>query len=306
MILVVGSINMDVILQVRHIPQPGETILASGIRKSPGGKGANQAAAASKLGGDVVLLGCLSDDTHSRILLESLQRANVNIEHIKIIPGINSPSAFICVSESGENCIVVDSGSNAYVSPEFVREKENLFNQAEYCVMQLEIPQETVREVKKLCEKHGVKMILNPSPMKGVPIDIVDHVNILVPNEDEAAYLLGVNCFAEADQDKLQGFLQQHSIETMIVTLGKDGCLLVRRDEKPRHIKTIPRKAVDTTGAGDTFLGAFATMSAEGKSLEESIMMSNIASGLQVMKCGAQEAIPERKVVDYEYKKGLA
>lgn len=301
MILVIGSINLDVILKVRHIPRPGETILADSSKKAPGGKGANQAAAAARLGGDVVFLGCLGDDPQGKRLKAALSKARVNTDYIKIVPGCSSPSAFICVSEKGENAIVVDSGTNTWVTADYIEENEGLFSQAKYCVVQLEIPLSTVAVVKRLCRKHQVKLILNPSPIKGRDKTIVDGADYLVPNEDEAAYLLGLSDFSAADDAMLTAFLQQHHVGTMIVTLGKKGCLLADRSGRVKQFPTIPRRPVDTTGAGDTFLGTLVSMLAEDKTADEAVRMGSAASGLQIMREGAQEAIPSRTEVEAEY-----
>lgn len=168
MILVIGSINMDVSFRVRELPRPGETVLSCSCKKSPGGKGANQAVAASRLGSQVIMLGCLGDDEDSQTLIRSMRAAGVNTDHLRISKGQSSPCAFICVSDSGENCIVVNSSTNQNVTPEYLLENEALFDEVSHCVMQMEIPAETVKTALALCKKHQVQAILNPSPVDGL------------------------------------------------------------------------------------------------------------------------------------------
>lgn len=305
MILVIGSINMDVSFRVDELPQPGETVLATAMKKSPGGKGANQAVAASKLGGHVTMLGCLSDDEDSRSLLKSMKTAGVDISHIRIVEGRSAPTAFICVSARGENNIVVNPATNNLVTPEYIHEYEGLFEKATYCVLQMEIPYETVKEAIALCKKYGVKIVFNPSPIGGVSTELLYHVQLVVPNENEAAVLLGCKSYSEVTENALQKFVQAFDIGCMVITLGGKGCICVQPDRPIRRFPTIPREAVDTTGAGDTFLGALVTRLAENVSLEQAISFANTASGIEVMRKGAQNAMPTRKEVEDEYKKSL-
>ena len=282
MILVVGSINMDICLRVQDIPRPGETVLSQSISKNPGGKGANQAVAAAKLGGEVVMLGCVGNDEHGGMLLHSLRSAGVDTQHILIRPGCASSSAFICVADSGENAIVVDSSANMFVSPEYLLEHEQLFRKAEFCVLQMEIPSQSVRTAMQLSKKHGTKVVLNPSPLSGFDKSLLHGVDVLIPNESEAAALM--------EGQDFEAFMAHYGITEMIVTLGSRGCMQYGAQGEPRFSPSAPRKAVDTTGAGDTFLGAF--VAALSANLPDALAFANTAAGIAVTRRGAQQAMP--------------
>lgn len=296
MILVVGSINMDISLRVTDIPNPGETVMSSGIRKSPGGKGANQAVAAAKLGGDVVMLGCVGQDENGQALLKSLADAGVDTTNIRQIPSTPTSSAFICVSNSGENAIVVDSSANKCVTAEYLAKNEDLFRQAKYCILQMEIPQEAVKYAKQLCQRYGVKIILNPSPLTDFDWALLSDIDYLIPNKEEAATLLGrpYDCISDIEWGD---FMAEYHIQTMIITLGKSGAKAFRSGSAPQFFPAKPQNAVDTTGAGDTFLGAFAASISSGASISNAVCFANIASGISVTRYGAQTSIPEKAEV---------
>ncbi len=302
MILVIGSMNMDVSFKVKDIPHPGETVMAYGVEKSSGGKGANQAYAASKLGGSVVMLGCVGEDENGTALLDSLKSAGVDISHIKRQSDKTTSSAFICVSSSGENCIVVDSSANQLVSPEYLISKEALFDEAEYCVLQMEIPTETVSCAIELCKKHSVKVVLNPSPLTSFNESFLYGVDYLVPNESEAAALIGID-YEKTGDDDWNAFMHKYSIRNLIITLGKDGCCCYDGVNPSVVFPSRKRDAVDTTGAGDTFLGAFVSALSKGKAISEAICYANTASGIEVTRHGTQKAVPTKDEVEYELEK---
>lgn len=299
MILVVGSINMDICLRVNDIPRPGETVLSGGMTKNPGGKGANQAVAAAKLGADVTMLGCVGDDEHGAMLLKSLSDAGVDTRYILRKEQCATSCAYICVADSGENSIVVDSSANSAVSSEYLLQHEQLFEKADFCVMQMEIPMETVKMAVQLCQKHKVKVALNPSPLSSFDPSVLHGVSCLVPNEAEASALLG-KAFAQAGREELSAFMKRYGIEHMIVTQGKKGCSSYRDGEPDIHVEASPRKAVDTTGAGDTFLGAVITALSRGMDTKDALVFANAASGIAVTRRGAQQAMPTAQEVANE------
>lgn len=301
MVLVIGSINMDVSFQVRDIPRPGETIMASGAKKSPGGKGANQAYAASKLGGKVTMLGCVGKDENGETLLASLASAGVDTSRIKRQPGIETSSAFICVSGSGENSIVVDSSANALVSSAYLLESEPLFENAEYCVLQMEIPRETVATAITLCKKHHVKIVLNPSPLTTFDNALLYGVDYLVPNETEAATLIG-KPYEQTDEQDWISFMRKYHIGQMIITLGKQGCRYYDGSNPSQAYPSERRTAIDTTGAGDTFLGALVAALSQGEAISNAIRYANAASGIEVTRHGAQQAVPTKEEVEHDLK----
>lgn len=302
MVLVVGSINMDISLQVNDIPRPGETVLSVGVVKNPGGKGANQAVAAAKMGADVTMLGCVGCDEHGDALIKSLSKAPVQTQYILRKENISSSSAYICVANSGENAIVVDPSANKYVSSEFLWENESLFEQAEYCVLQMEIPVDTVRTAIAICHRHHVKVVLNPSPMNGFDNSLLYGISYLISNETETSELLNKEFDSISERD-IFSFMQEYRIENMIITLGKDGCCLYQQDSGIVRIRSVPKEAVDTTGAGDTFLGAFVAALSQNYGIKNALMFANAASGLSVTRSGAQQAMPTKQEVTYEVEK---
>ena len=301
MVLVIGSINMDVSFRVQDIPYPGETVVASGVKKSPGGKGANQAYAASKLGGKVSMLGCIGQDENGEVLLASLDSAGVDISHIKKQTDVATSSAFICVSSSGENSIVVDSSANALVSPDYLAENEPLFENAEYCILQMEIPYETVSAAITLCQKHHVKIVLNPSPLTAFDNQLLYGVDYLVPNETEASALIGMP-YAQTDEQDWIAFMRKYRIKNLIITLGKQGCRYYDGSESSQAYSSERRTAIDTTGAGDTFLGALVAALSQGETIRNAIRYANTASGIEVTRHGAQQAVPTKEEVEHDLK----
>lgn len=304
MILVIGSINMDVCLKVSDIPSPGETILAHGIEKNPGGKGANQAVSSAKLGGDVIMLGCVGDDAYSEQMLQSMNQAGVNTQYILRGKNLSSSSAYICISDAGENSIVVDSSANMLVTPEYIFAHEELFKKAQYCVLQMEIPANTVSAALELCQKYHVQSVLNPSPVNEFNKKLIRGVNYLIPNENEATSLLG-KTFNQASEEDWQKYMEKYQIDNVIVTMGKQGCQHFSQGSVSKHYLSRKRRVVDTTGAGDTFLGAFVSALAEEFPIEKAFKFANTASGISVTRFGAQQAMPIRKEVEYELEKNI-
>lgn len=292
MILVVGSINMDIVFQVQNIPRPGETIMAGGTRKSPGGKGANQAVAAAKLGGEVVMLGCVGQDENGEAMVASMEAAGVNTAHLLRTAHADTSCAYICVSASGENCIVVDSSANMQVSPAYLDANEALFSRAEYCVLQLEIPVETVKHAMELCRRYQVKILFNPSPMSTFEAALLRNVDYLIPNEVEAAQLLGTEDALALTEGEWQTFMTRYGIRNVVMTAGKLGAYHYEKGGSCTFYPTNPQKALDTTGAGDTFLGAFAAQLSSGADHARAIAFANRASGIAVTRPGAQSAMP--------------
>ena len=298
MVLVIGSINMDVNSLLDTILQPGQTQLCrEAVFKSPGGKGANQAVAAAKLGAEVVMLGCVGKDADGEKMLFSLRDAGVNTDHILVKEDYPTSTAYINVAASGENAIAVDSTANMHVSADYVRAHPELFARADYCVFQLEIPIDTVKAAKALCRKYNVKTVLNPSPTNARTGELLSGIDYLIPSEAEAAALLGKPYEEAADED-WQVFLKKHGIGYMIITLGADGCRHWDAGKESIHHPAKPRQTVDTCGAGDTFLGGFVAALAEGRAETEAISFANAAAGIQVTRSGAQAAMPTRAEVE--------
>lgn len=299
-ILVVGSSNTDLIIKVSDIPRPGETLLGGEFMTFAGGKGANQAVAAARAGGDVVFIAAVGDDPYGTESLKGYKLDNINTEDIKICKGVPSGIAMITISAQGENAITVASGANAELHPDDLDEAEEAFVEADYMLVQLETPLETVEKAICLCGEFKTKVILNPAPAAELPDDIIAGVHIITPNETEAESLTGIRVVGEEDAGKAAEALHKRGVNTVIITMGSSGAFV--SDSASGLKKLIPGfrvEAADTTAAGDTFNGQLAVALAEGLALEEAIRLAHAAAALSVQNMGAQSSIPRREETDY-------
>lgn len=287
---------MDVALKVTDIPRPGETVMSHSVLKNPGGKGANQAVAAAKMEAEVVMLGCVGKDEHGDILLSSLTNAGVDTQNIPQITTTPSSTAYICVSSNGENSIVVDSSANMHVTPDLLLQHEDLFEKADYCVLQLEIPVETVKAAIELSHKYNTKVILNPSPLNNFDTSLLRDIDFLIPNETEAAALVGKSYDKTCNSDWFD-LMERFNLQHLIITLGSDGATLYESSGVATHFASQPCIAVDTTGAGDTFLGAFVASIDAGWDMFNAIRLANTAAGISVTRNGAQSSMPSKEEV---------
>lgn len=296
-ILVVGSLNMDSVIRVHNIPVPGETVLAQGIRQVPGGKGANQAYAAAKLGGQVAMIGAVGDDAFGRQLKDNLASVGVDVSGIETLPGCPTGNAVIPVDDRGENAILVVPGANAQLTTEMIDRHIRLVDECDMILMQLEIPLEVVSYVKQLGRARGKQMILDPAPAKaGLPDDFFAGFDIVKPNETELQTLLGKALpTPQALQDGARALLQK-GVGAVIVTLGEAGAWMVTN----AGVQTFPAckvTAVDTTAAGDSFTAAFAVARSRGESDADAIAFGNRVSGIVVTRPGAQTSVPTMEEV---------
>jgi len=295
-IVVVGSSNTDLIIKVPEIPRPGETLLGGEFMTFPGGKGANQAVAAARAGGDVVFIAAVGDDPYGEEALKGYRLDQINTENIKICKGVPSGIAMITISEKGENAITVASGANALLSPADLEELDEAFRKADYLLIQLETPLETVQKAVELCNEFNIRVILNPAPAAELSDKILEKVSIITPNETEAESLTGITVKDVTTAAKAAESLHNRGIETVIITMGAMGAYLSDRTSGSR--KLVPGfsvQAVDTTAAGDVFNGQLAVSLAEGKELERAIVFAHAAAALSVQKLGAQSSIPRRE-----------
>lgn len=297
-VLVVGSLNLDLMVQAPHLPAPGETLTGRDFRTDHGGKGANQAVAAARLGAPVAMLGALGDDDAGRRLRAGLQADGIHVSALRTVPGgVPTGTAVITVADDGENCIVVIPGTNAHVAAADVDAvAHTLLRTAALLVLQLEIPLPTVRHALRAARAQGVRTLLNVAP--AVPLDDADLacVDWLVVNEGEAALLSGlaVNDAASAGAAALA--LQARGAAQVLVTLGSAGVLHAGPAGALRHWPAPKVQAVDTTGAGDTFVGAFAAGLVAGDA--QALPRALGAAALQVTRHGTQSAMPTRAELD--------
>lgn len=287
-IIVVGSINMDLVVQSPRHPLPGETILGTAFHTFPGGKGANQAVAAARLGGHVKMIGRVGSDSFGDTLLTTLENDGVDTRYMARTENLASGVALITVSDSGQNNIVVVPGANGRLSPADIQASEDAFEGASVVLLQLEIPLETVLEAVRIARRHGAKVVLNPAPARQLPEELLSQVDILVPNESELMLLSGTK-----DINTAVAHLKALGTGNLIVTLGSEG-VLVLEDATSNHILPHQVSVVDTTAAGDGFVGAFAVALTEGKGILDAASWGNAAGALAVTKAGAQPSLPTR------------
>ena len=296
MIVVIGSINMDLVLRVPRMPLPGETLTGGAFRTIPGGKGANQAVACARLSGkvagaqQVAMVGCVGDDAFGATLRAALVGDGIIDSHITTLPGVASGIASILVDDNGQNSIVIAGGANDLLSPAHIDAAQGLIEQADIVVLQLETPMDTVVHAIKLARSLGKTVVLNPAPAASLPDGVLELVDYLIPNEIEAAMLAGVSPEG-ADAKALAAALQKRGSDNVLITLGAKGvhAALYGGDF------TFPAEvvqAVDTTAAGDTFIGGFVAGLASGMDEAESIQQGQRAAAWSVTKPGAQTSIP--------------
>lgn len=291
-IVVVGSLNMDLIMEVDRVPKIGETIKGESMNYLIGGKGCNQAVAASRLGNNVKMIGCVGKDSFSDEILKHLEKEGVNIDGIKKVKDTSTGIATIFKMKY-DNSIIVVPGANNYCSKELIDENIDVIKNADILITQLEIPIETVEYVLNIAKKNGVKTILNPAPAREISKSILRNVDFITPNETEFEVILkrelkDVNELEEA----MLSWQNENKSTKLIVTRGKDGSSYVQ-ENKVKTINTIKVDVIDTTGAGDTFNGALAHGISNGLSMDKAIAFSGVAASLSVTKFGAQTGMPK-------------
>lgn len=295
-LVVVGSTNTDMVIKANHLPAAGETILGSDFFMNPGGKGANQAVAAQRLGGNVTLVAKTGNDIFGRQSLQLFKDEGINTD-LMVVDAINpSGVALITLDKMGENTIVVASGANATLSPVDVEDASDAIANAAVVMMQLEIPIETVEWVASLAKSNDVPVILNPAPACELPASLFPKISIITPNEKEAEMLSGVAITDLDSATEAARIIRAKGVETVIITLGSKGAFISAGDIKElvgAHVV----EAVDTTAAGDVFNGALAVALSERKSLRDATLFACYAAALSVTQFGAQASVPSRQDV---------
>lgn len=296
-IAVVGSLNLDTMLSVPHFAQPGATVAATSWESRYGGKGANQALAASRQGGAVSLIGCVGDDASGRAYLDYLRQQGIHVEGVQRLESVQTGRAYVCVDPKGTNTIVTASGANGYLGAEMVLHQHEILEGADVVICQLEVPLEATISALQRAAELGKTTILNPSPMNSqfpwgqVPVDF------LIANEREAAALLGYQVESTGEAPTIRSQMADLAVGTLIITRGSEHTFLF---SSKQALKVPPPSinALDTTGAGDAFAGAFAVHYAQTHDLIGSLRKANIAGALTCTRLGAQDAIPMRDEVD--------
>ena len=296
-ILVIGSSNTDMVIKTTRLPMPGETILGGNFLMTPGGKGANQAVAASRLGGAVTFICKTGDDIFGNEAIDLFNKESINTACIFKDPERPSGVALINVDDNGENCIAVASGANAYLTVEDVMLAAHCIEEANTILLQLEIPIETVEYVASVAAPMKKNVILNPAPVCALSDALLQNVSIITPNETEASMLTGIKVTDEITAREAAIHLHKKGIATVIITLGAKGALLFH--ENVFSLVRVPEvKAVDTTAAGDVFNGALAVALSENNTMAEAVEFACKAAAISVTRMGAQASAPYKHELD--------
>lgn len=295
-IVVVGSSNTDMILRLPRIPRPGETLLGGDYLTADGGKGANQAVAAARAGGQVTFIARVGTDSLGDTALHGFRRERINVEFIRRDRQSPSGVALIFVADAGENSIGVAPGANGHLSVADVRRAREAIGRANVLLAQLEIPLETVTAAVELAHAAATPVILNPAPARKLPSGLLRRISVLTPNESEASLLTGIRVTNTASAERAARKLRSQGVGTVIVTMGSNGALIVD-DQNVVHVPALPVKPVDTTAAGDVFNGALAVAMGEGRALRDAVRFAAAAAALSVTRLGAQPSAPRRGAI---------
>ena len=295
-ICVIGSLNMDLVVKVDTMPKGGQTLIGSNFKEVPGGKGANQAVAMARLGGNVSMIGKVGNDGFGQTLLNALKADNVNTDYIGIEEGPTGV-ALITVDKNAENSIVVAPGANFKVAVEDIDNNIEAINNSDIVVVQLETPLETIKYGLKKAKEAGKYTILNPAPAVVLEDEIIKNVDLLTPNETELEILSGVEINTEDDIKRAAQIMIDKGVKELIVTLGSKGSLYINK-ERSMFKSAYKVQAVDTTAAGDSYTGALSVAFANNKDVEEAMDFASKVGALSVMKEGAQSSLPTLKDVE--------
>lgn len=292
-IVVVGSANMDMVISAEHFPSPGETLAGYGFMTNHGGKGANQAVAAARLGADVAFIGKVGNDDFGRATTEMMRKENIDVRALTVAEDAPTGVALITTVPSGENTIIIEPGANARLTADDIEQAEAILSEASIVLMQLETPVATLTRAAETAKRHGAYVVLNPAPAPTTPLpaELLQNVDLLIPNETEAATMSGISIESDADLRTAMERLQTLGIKNVIVTLGSKGaCTSI--DSSLQTIPSTKVDAVDTTAAGDTFCGALCTALMQGKELQEAMRYGCKAAAISVTRRGAQMSMP--------------
>lgn len=298
-IVVVGSANVDLVVRTPHIPRPGETVLGRDFVMALGGKGANQAVGAARLGAEVTFLACVGTDTFGDQCLAGYEQEGIDTSYIKRVSDEATGVALISVANDGENSIAVASGANMRLTPSLIEAAGDAFARADVVLLQLEIPVESVIEAARLGRKNGIPVVLNPAPAQSLPSDLLQAVDVLTPNRIELAQLLGVSesDVMAMDDENLAKSALGLGVPSAVITLGKEGALAAGSWGWVR-VPSFPVEAIDTTGAGDAFnAGLVVALGRGGMDLPEATRYACACGALATTKVGAQPSLPDDEAV---------
>jgi ribokinase len=296
-IVVVGSLNMDLVVRMPKIPRPGETLLGGVFKTFPGGKGANQAVAAARLGAHVTMIGCVGDDAFGKEMRATLAAEGIDTTHVLVHTDEATGVALIQVDAQGQNSIAVASGANFRLTGADVEKSMQAIGEFDALVMPLETPLETIYAAARIASRRGAKVLLNPAPAQVLEKDLLELVDVLLPNEHEIALMTGVQLQSTADTRQAAEKLFSLGTKNLIVTLGSQGSALFNASGQETLIPACPVQAVDTTAAGDCFVGALAVGLCEGKPLPVAAEFASAAAAISVTRAGAQPSLPRREEV---------
>jgi ribokinase len=292
-IVVVGSCNTDMVIKADRLPIPGETVLGGTFFMNPGGKGANQAVSAARMGGNVTLISKTGNDVFGKQSMMLYDSENIKTDYILSDPNNPSGVALITVDSNGENCIVVASGANANLFPADINKAYAEIENSDLVLMQLEIPIDTVEYVAEIASKRNIKVILNPAPARALSDKLLKNLYIIIPNRSEAEILSGIKVTDLEKARQAADIISAKGVNIVVVTLGSEGALIKDFDEY-HFVEAVKVDAMDTTAAGDVFCGSVCVGLAEGKSILDSVKMAARAAAITVTRMGAQSSIPYR------------
>lgn len=297
-IAVIGSYAVGMTIMGEHFPKPGETVPGHDFVAMHGGKGSNQAVAAARAGAEVVYGTCIGKDTFGREALEMYQTEKINAEHVRYsTTGKSTGVGLIYVNAEGENEIIIDFAANNEFSREDVDKMMPAIKECKLLLMQLECSMDTVEYAAERCKEEGITFVLNPAPYSPMKDSLLANCTYLTPNESEARQILGLAADDPAADEEVAERIFQKGVKNVIMTRGKKGAY-VRNEQMKETIEGFTVEAVDTTGAGDTFTGAFCVALAEGKSILDAIRFGNAAAGISVTRYGVVESIPTREEIE--------
>ncbi len=306
MITVIGSYNTDMVCRAAHLPKPGETVMGSDFKTGPGGKGANQAVAAARAGCEVTMVAKLGDDNFGKMALDTLKGEGIDVSYASFTELAPTGIAQITVDEkTSENTIIVISGANVTFTKEDTEKAKEAILKSDILLVQLEINIDALSDVITFAGENGVKVVLNPAPYSKIPIEIFKHVTYITPNETEAGYLADIEVVDDESALEAAKKITEMGVKTVIMTMGKRGCLVYDNGEHYFVEAFCMDKVVDTTGAGDSFNGGFSYAISKGKSVSDAVRYANAVAGLSVTKLGAaQSTAYKEEIEDFLRKNG--